>query len=589
MTNKIKNLIETLPNNPGCYQMYDKNNQIIYVGKAKNLKKRVSQYFLRPQSGKVFEMVRNVDYFDYIITKNESEAFILEFNLIHKHMPKYNILLKDDKHYPYIALKKEGIIEVKLKRNIKDKNYVYFGPYPKSSFASEVIDLVNQLFPTKKCNFLPKKPCLYYHLGQCLGYCINNVSSDENKILYEKINSFLKGDTKEIESKLKSEIQKNNDNLKFEESIRYKKLLDAIQHVKTIQTVDFNSNENKDFFAYSSYNNYVCVSLFIYRNGMLLGKDQFVSEIFEDEIQTVSDIILQFYINNVLPNEIYVFSNDVAKNLEGYLNVKILVPTKGKNYDVLNKLLLNANKSLEKYFNVQIFNEKHKESLNELKNLLKIDSCNYIELFDNSHISGCDAVSVSVAFVNGEPCKKLYRKFKLSNSNTRSDVDNMREVLTRKYKRMIKENVSFPDLILLDGGITQIHIANEVFSKLNISINVFGLYKNDKHQTEGIIDLNGNKYVLEKNSNLYLFLSLMQNEVHRFAITYFRASHLNSYKKSIFDDITGLGKVKKSLLYEIYPDLDHLRQATLDELSQILNKNVALRLYNRLHGDDDLL
>lgn len=589
MTNKIKNLIETLPNNPGCYQMYDKNNQIIYVGKAKNLKKRVSQYFLRPQSGKVFEMVRNVDYFDYIITKNESEAFILEFNLIHKHMPKYNILLKDDKHYPYIALKKEGIIEVKLKRNIKDKNYVYFGPYPKSSFASEVIDLVNQLFPTKKCNFLPKKPCLYYHLGQCLGYCINNVSSDENKILYEKINSFLKGDTKEIESKLKSEIQKNNDNLKFEESIRYKKLLDAIQHVKTIQTVDFNSNENKDFFAYSSYNNYVCVSLFIYRNGMLLGKDQFVSEIFEDEIQTVSDIILQFYINNVLPNEIYVFSNDVAKNLEGYLNAKILVPTKGKNYDVLNKLLLNANKSLEKYFNVQIFNEKHKESLNELKDLLKIDSCNYIELFDNSHISGCDAVSVSVAFVNGEPCKKLYRKFKLSNSNTRSDVDNMREVLTRKYKRMIKENVSFPDLILLDGGITQIHIANEVFSKLDISINVFGLYKNDKHQTEGIIDSNGNKYVLEKNSNLYLFLSLMQNEVHRFAITYFRASHLNSYKKSIFDDITGLGKVKKSLLYEIYPDLDHLRQATLDELSQILNKNVALRLYNKLHGEDDLL
>ena len=284
MTNKIKNLIETLPNNPGCYQMYDKNNQIIYVGKAKNLKKRVSQYFLRPQSGKVFEMVRNVDYFDYIITKNESEAFILEFNLIHKHMPKYNILLKDDKHYPYIALKKEGIIEVKLKRNIKDKNYVYFGPYPKSSFASEVIDLVNQLFPTKKCNFLPKKPCLYYHLGQCLGYCINNVSSDENKILYEKINSFLKGDTKEIENKLKSEIQKNNDNLKFEESIRYKKLLDAIEHVKTIQTVDFNSNENKDFFAYSSYNNYVCVSLFIYRNGMLLGKDQFVSEIFEDEV-----------------------------------------------------------------------------------------------------------------------------------------------------------------------------------------------------------------------------------------------------------------------------------------------------------------
>lgn len=586
MNDKIKTLIDTLPNSPGCYQMYGKNNQIIYVGKAKNLKKRVSQYFLRPQTGKVFEMVRNVEYFDYIITKNESEAFILEFNLIHKHLPKYNILLKDDKHYPYIALKKEGIIEVKIKRNIKDKNYIYFGPYPRSSFASEVIDLVNQLFPTKKCNVLPKKPCLYFHLGQCLGYCINQIDENQNEKLFNKINSFLKGDSKEIEDKLKEDIQKNNDNLKFEESIRCKKLLDAIEHIKTIQTVDFNSNENKDFFAYSSYNNYVCVSIFIYRNGMLLGKDQFISEIFENEVQTASDLILQFYVNNIPPNEIYVFSKDVANNLEGYLNCKVIVPTKGKNYDVLNKLLLNTNKSLEKYFNIQIINDKHKKSLIELENILNIKSCEYIELFDNSHISGADAVSVSVAFINGEPCKKLYRKFKLSNHNTKSDVDNMREVLTRKYKRMLKEKTKLPDLILLDGGITQIRVAKEVFSELKIKIDVFGLYKNEKHQTEGIVDEFGNKHSLEKTSNLYLLLSLMQNEVHRFAITYFRSSHLNSYKKSIFDDIVGLGKVKKNLLYEIYPDLDHLKQASFDELTQILNKKVALSLYNKLHENE---
>lgn len=587
MNQTIKKLIDALPNNPGCYQMYNKDNEVIYVGKAKNLYKRVSQYFLRPQSGKVQAMVSNVDHFDFIITSNESEAFILEYNLIHKYLPKYNILLKDDKHYPYIGLKKRGIIEVKLKRNLKDKNYSYFGPYPKSTFAYDIIDLINKLFPLKKCNVLPKKPCLYYHINQCLGYCVKKIDDAINDELYSKVYKFLKGNTKEIEDNLIAKIKENNEKLNFEESKFYKELLDAINHIKTLQTVDFNSNENKDFFAYTSFNNYVCIALFVYRNGMLLGKDEIISEIFENELETVSDLITQYYAKNELPKEIIVFSKDLKNSLQDYLNCKIISPTKGKNFDVLNKLIENSKKGLEKYFNKEKSTRDVESILQHLQNLLHIKYPKYIELFDNSHISGYDAVSVSVAYVNGIACKRLYRKFKLNNENTKSDLDNMKEVLTRKYKRMLNDGIELPNLILIDGGLNQIVVAKNVLNNLNIkNIDIFGLYKNDKHQTEGIISLDGNKIPLDKKSDLYLFLSSMQDEVHRFAITFFRQTHLKNYKKSILDGIEGLGKVKKNLIYETYPDLNSLKQASLLELEQFLNKKVALNLYNKIHQDD---
>lgn len=587
MNQTIKKLIDALPNNPGCYQMYNKDNEVIYVGKAKNLYKRVSQYFLRPQSGKVQAMVSNVDRFDFIITSNESEAFILEYNLIHKYLPKYNILLKDDKHYPYIGLKKRGIIEVKLKRNIKDKNYSYFGPYPKSTFAYDIIDLINKLFPLKKCNVLPKKPCLYYHINQCLGYCIKKIDDSVNDELYSKVYKFLKGNTKEIEDNLMDKIKENNEKLNFEESKYYKELLDAINHIKTLQTVDFNSNENKDFFAYTSFNNYVCIALFVYRNGMLLGKDEIISEIFENELETVSDLITQYYAKNELPKEIIVFSKDLKNSLQDYLNCKIISPTKGKNFDVLNKLIENSKKGLEKYFNKEKSTRDVESILINLQNLLNIKYPKYIELFDNSHISGYDAVSVSVAYINGIACKRLYRKFKLNNENTKSDLDNMKEVLTRKYKRMLNDGIELPNLILIDGGLNQIVVAKNVLYNLNIkNIDIFGLYKNDKHQTEGIISLDGNKIPLDKKSDLYLFLSSIQDEVHRFAITFFRQTHLKNYKKSILDDVEGLGKVKKNLIYETYPDLNSLKQASLLELEQFLNKKVALNLYNKIHKDD---
>ena len=275
--------------------MHDKNDNIIYVGKAKNLKNRVSQYFLRPQSGKVAAMVSNVDYFETIVTKNESEAFLLEYNLVHKHLPKYNILLKDDAHYPYIALRKNGIPEIKISRKIHDKNYLYFGPYPKAKDAREIVDLMNQLFPIKKCNVLPKKPCLYYHLGQCNGYCIKEISSEENKKLIEEINLFLSGNTYQKENELRRKIKENSANLNFEAAQNYKNILDSIETLKTKQYMDLAKDVNADFFAFVTRENYVCISLFVYRDGALLGKDSFIYEIFESSVETVANLIFQYY------------------------------------------------------------------------------------------------------------------------------------------------------------------------------------------------------------------------------------------------------------------------------------------------------
>lgn len=583
MTEKLAKLIDNLSTQPGCYLMHDKNDNIIYIGKAKNLKNRVSQYFLRPQNGKVAAMVSNVDYFDTIVTKNESEAFLLEYNLVHKHLPKYNILLKDDAHYPYIALKKNGIPEIKISRKIYDKNFHYFGPYPKASYAREIVDLMNQLFPLKKCRVLPNKPCLYYHLGECLGWCINNISKEKNKELIDEVKEFLNGKTYEKELELRRNIKECSEELNFESAQKYKTILDSIEAIKTAQSIELNRDVDADIFAFVTRENYVCLSVFIYRNGALLGKNSFIYEIFEDATTTSSDLIFQYYQKNIVPKNIIVFNEDLKEKLcKYYENVSI---GKSKTYlDILNRILINCDKSIQDYFLSARLDDNKIEVLEELQNILNLETFpKYIELFDNSHISGSDAVSVSVAYVNGEPCKKLYRKYKLNNSNTQSDLENMKEILSRKFKNYKESTLELPSLLLMDGGITQVNLASDLLNEFNLKIPVFGLYKNDKHQTEGIISNSGEKAILDRKSKLFMLLTSMQNEVHRFAITFFRKSHLKSYKKTILDDIEGLGKARKALIYETYENINDLYKADLNELYQLLPKEVAEKLFEKLH------
>lgn len=583
MNKRLENDIALLSTSPGCYLMHDKNDKIIYVGKAKNLKNRVSQYFSLQHYGKVGAMVKRVDHFETILTKNENEAFLLELNLIHKYMPRYNILLKDNKRYPYIALKKGRETSLRITRNTKSNKYLYFGPYPKSSSAFKIMELLNTLYPTKKCKKLPKKACLYYYMGQCLAPCINTVSVEQQKKIFNDIKAFLSGKTYEKEQELKKKMIDFSNELNYEQALACKKLLEDIQHIKTNQIVEFDSNIDMDCFAYVVRDEYIAIALFVYRNGVLLGKDVIISELFGNETECVSGLIYQFYEGKILPKKIIVYSKELYDSLLPAYDKHLSYVTKGKFFPILNNLISNASKTLDDYFMTSKLDEKSEETISELGKLLNINFPSYIELFDNSHISGSDAVGVSVAFVNGEPCKKLYRKYHLNNENTADDLENMKEVLYRKYKSMIDEKRNLPDIILLDGGSTQISAAKEIFDKLNLKVPFYGLFKDERHQTNGIVDLDGVVYPVDHKSNIFYLISNMQNEVHRFAITFHRKTHSKNLTKSVFDDVPGIGETRKRILYDTYKDIHEIEKASIEELSQIVPLESAKKLYKKIH------
>ena len=583
MTEKIKTLIDNLKHLPGVYLMHDKDDNIIYVGKAKDLYKRVSQYFLRPQSGKVFKMVTNVDYFETIITANEKEALVLEMNLIQTHYPRYNILLKDGSHYPYIALKKKGDPILTIKRNDKDKNYDYFGPYPNSGAAYKTIDLLNKIFPIRKCQTLPTTTCLYYHLGQCLGPCINKIDEGVYENMREEIKSFMRGNNQKQKAEIKQKMLQASENMEFEIAAEYKKTLDAIDHINIKQNVEDREKKDRDIFAFSSRNGFLCLAVLCYRKGMLLGKQVFVVEEFGDNEEQVADLILQFYQKYPTPSEVIINNQYVKEALEGLVDASIQSVTRGKVYELVINAKENADNSLDEYFLSARLDSNKLEMLEELGQLLDIPTPLHIELFDNSHIQGAFPVGAMVAFINGEPAKKLYRRFLINHDEARDDIASMKEVIYRHYRRLVEEDKKMPDLLLVDGGLNQINAAAMALLDAGASIPLFGLYKNDKHQTEGIIDGSGRTYEL-KNKNLFFMLTRMQDEVHRFAISFHKEKRNKALKVSILDGVEGLGEKRKEKLYRAYPDLESLKNSTVEEFEQILPHEVAVSLYNKLHN-----
>lgn len=583
MTEKIKTLIANLKHLPGVYLMHDKDDNIIYVGKAKDLYKRVSQYFLRPQAGKVFKMVTNVDYFETIITANEKEALVLEMNLIQKYYPRYNILLKDGSHYPYIALKKKGDPILMIKRNNKDKNYDYFGPYPNSGAAYQTISLLNKIFPIRKCQTLPSSTCLYYHLGQCLGPCINKISDKVFDDIREDIKSFMKGNNQKQKSEIKEKMLLASDNLEFEQAAEYKKVLDAIEHINTQQNVENSDKKDRDIFAFSSRNGYLALAVLSYRKGLLLGKQVFIVEEFGDNEEQVADLILQFYQKYPTPSEVVINNEIVLDFLSDLLDSNVIFVTKGKVHELIINAKENADNALDEYFLSARLDANKLEMLESLGNLLDIPTPLHIELFDNSHIQGAFPVGAMVAFVNGEPAKKLYRRFLINHEEARDDLASMKEVIYRHYKRLVEEEKKLPDLLLVDGGLNQIHAAAIALLEAGANVPLFGLYKNDRHQTSGLIDGSGKTYEIDDKS-LFFMLTRMQDEVHRFAISFHKEKRNKAMRASILDDIEGLGEKRKEMLYRAYKDLDSLKNASIEEFSQILPKEVAEALYNKLHN-----
>lgn len=583
----IKDKLNLVPEKPGSYQMKNKDGLIIYVGKAKNLKKRVSSYFNRVVTGKTLSLVQEIYDFDYIITISELESLILEINLIKKYNPKYNILLKDDKSYPYIELSVDNYPTLKVLRTLntkKNKNKL-FGPYPNVSSARKTVEILNRIYPLRKCHILGKELCLYYHIGECLGYCINkDIDKDKIDSMTKEIISFLNGNKKVVTDSLIKEMNVASNEMNYEKALELKNILDDINITLKKQIVDLNRNTNIDIFGYAFSDNYLSVEIFYIREGVLFGSSSNIIDYYDSVEDGIIEFIIKYYEDkNVIPKEIMV-SDIVNKDiLSSFLNVKVSTPLRGDLHKLLKLACDNAKKNLEEKETLLQKNEIiRKEALEELCGLLNMNNLCRIEAFDNSHLFGTFYVGGMVVFDDFLPVKNLYRKFKID-VNTKDDLGAMKEVIKRRYERLKIENKSLPDLIIVDGGELQVKTAVNILQALNLNINVIGLKKDDRHRTNAIIDSSLRTLELSKESKLFLFLTKIQDEVHNYAISYHRNIKNKGMFASYLDFIPTIGDKKKKLLLKKYGSLEEIKKANNEELSSLVGKKTTEILNNYIN------
>lgn len=579
MNDNLKNKIANLPTNAGCYLMKNINNEIIYVGKAKNLKNRVSQYFTRPHAGKTQKMVSEVNDFDLTLTSSEKEALILEINLIHLHNPKYNIALKDDKSYPLVAIKMDRYPYLYVARNNKDKKSIYFGPYPNSSSCYEIINLANMLFPLRKCHKIPNKPCLYYDLKACLGPCIHQDLEYQN--IVDDLIKFLKGNKKDIRESYRQKMMDASNNLEFEKANEYKKIIDSIDYITSKQNVQLKNNIDVDVFAYYVKEDYISLSTLVFRDGILINRINKVIDLYGDLDSLISSYILNFYENNVRPKEIIVPHNNDINILEEIMNISFVVPKKGDKLELLKLAQINAKKEMEDKF-AKPLESNNQELLDRLAKLLNINSLHQIDIIDNSHLGYKDAVSAVVVYINGMPYKKMYRLYNLDESIAFDDLRSMYHVINRRFSRIKKEKGQYCNLLIVDGGFNQLKEAKKALNELEINLPVIGLVKDDKHSTRAIVTENGEEIDIKSDKELYFFLVKMQDEVHRFAISNNRKKRSKSLTSSVLDEVSGLGKKRKELLLSVYKSIDDIKNASDQELSIYLPKKVIENLREKL-------
>ncbi len=581
---KFKDKLELVPNMPGSYQMLDENGTIIYVGKAKNLKKRVSSYFNREHTGKTAKLVENIKDFTYIVATSEVEAFLIEINLIKKYNPKYNIMLRDDKSYPYIEYISKPYPKLKISRylSIKKKdNKMLFGPYPNAYAARRIVNLINRLYPLKKCDN-KKELCLYYHIGECLGYCSKKL--DEQKVLdmEKEILSFLRGNDKILKDKIMEKINTYSENLNFEMAQDLKNELEYIDVIMEKQRIDLSDLVNRDVFGFYYKDGYLSVNVFYLRNGKLVGSK---SDIFvcNDEEDSYEYYIANFYQKHEVPKEIFVSSNIDKDLLSSVVNSKFITPEKGTKKGILSMAEMNAKINFDNKFKLLEREDERTSGSNEtLRKILKLPKLTRIDLFDNSNLFGTFAVSAMVVYINGRPQKNEYRKYKVLVEKN-DDYHTMQEVIYRRYQRALMENKdSIPDLILVDGGLIQIHATKEVLNDLNLNIAVAGLKKDNKHNTNSLIDLNENEIELDITSNVFHYLTRMQDEVHRFAINYHKNIRSKGQIASILDDVPGIGQARKKELIKKYKNIKKISEAPIEELSNIIPYNTAKNLKDYL-------
>lgn len=587
----FKEELSLVPHLPGCYLMKNKDNIVIYVGKSKNLKNRLSSYFQREHTGKTMMLVREIDHFEYIITNTEMESLLLEINLIKKYNPKYNILYRDDKSYPYIELTDEKVPSLKITRRInakKIKNNL-FGPYPNVGAAKRVVEILNRIYPLKKCRTYEKRECLYYHIGECLGYCTHNVDEDKIKEMKNEIISFLNGNTKVLTDRLRENMIRCSEKLDYEKAKEYKDLLDYINITTEKQKVDLDSKTNTDIVGYYAKDNYISIQILFVRGGKLLDRNRVIFPMITTEEEELSNYLLDFYSKNVsMPKEILVPSNVDIYSFSEIFNIKFVNPIRGEKKKILDLAYDNARIYYEEQMTyIKKDEDKIDTALNELKEKLNIDKVDRIELFDNSNLFGSFNVSGMVVFIMGKPSKNDYRKFKITNDKN-DDYGTMREVIYRRYFRVLKDNLEKPDLIIVDGGVGQIHVAREVISSLELDIPVAGLKKDDTHSTNMLLGLDPlTEIEIDKKSDLFMLLTRMQNEVHNFTISYHKNIRSKGALSSILDNIDGIGEVRKNKLLKKYKTITKMKEASLEELEEILPKDIAISFKKFLEEYDN--
>ena len=591
MNNLIKSKLELLPTSPGCYIHKDKNGTIIYVGKAKNLRNRVRSYFRGSHDTKTEALVSEIVDFEFIVTESNIEALLLEINLIKENKPKYNIMLKDDKSYPFIKITNERYPRLIITRQVKKDGGLYFGPYPDVGAANEIKRLLDRIFPFRKCTNPPSKVCFYYHIGQCMAHTVCRKDEAYFKAMSQEVSDFLKGQDDKIIDELKSKMALAAQSMEFERAAEYRDLIQAIGTLRTKQRVMTKDLQNRDVFGYYVDKGWMCVQVFFVRQGKLIERDVNLFPYYNDPDEDFLTYVGQFYQekSHLIPNEILIPQDIDEEAIKALVDTKVLKPQRGEKKQLVNLAIKNARVSLEQKFNLlEKSVEKTQGAIENLGRLLQIPTPVRIESFDNSNIMGTSPVSAMVVFVNGKPSKKDYRKYKIKTVVGPDDYASMREVIRRRYGRVQRDGLTPPDLIVIDGGQGQVNIAKQVIQEeLGLDIPIAGLQKNDKHQTHELLFGDPLEVVeLSRNSQEFFLLQRIQDEVHRFAITFHRQLRSKNSFSSQLDGIEGLGPKRKQNLMKYFKSQTKIKEASVDEIVAVgIPRAVAEAVHHHLNPE----
>ncbi|SPD89877.1 excinuclease ABC subunit UvrC [Lactiplantibacillus plantarum] len=586
----IEHKLSLLPDLPGCYLMKNLNSQIIYVGKAKNLKNRVRSYFKSSHTGKTARLVSEIADFEFIVTSTDKEAFLLEITLIQKHQPYFNIKLKKGTGYPYIKITNERDPQILIVSDVRKDGGYYFGPYPNVYAAQETVNFIQKVYPLRRCHGFQKRQCLYYHMGQCLGACFKTVPVAEYDAQIKRIKSFLNGHVETVKKQLTKRMDQAAADLEFERAAELRDQLNYIEMTVEKQKIISNDNTPRDLFNFYLDKGWLSIQVFFIRQARLMKREKRLFPVVSTAPEEMTSFILQFYNrkNNVLPREVLVPNGLDKQVLSDILGIPVRTPQRGQKKDLLDMAQKNARIVLEEKFRLLELDErKTTGAMQEITDALGIPAGHKIEAFDHSHIQGADLVSAMVVFTDGQPNKKLYRKYKLRTVDHADEAASTREVIRRRYTRLLKEHAALPDLILMDGGEIQLEAAKDVLeNELGIATPVAAMVKNDHHKTADLLASAGDQHLhLDPKSQGFYLLQRIQDEVHRFAITFHRQVHTKHSLSSRLDEIPGVGPKTRNKLLRKFGSMSKIAGASLEEIQSLgIAKNVAQTVKFSLAG-----